>query len=127
MKHIQALAIQVAFAALVVAGWIYGIDGARNVVHFATWLVLLPLGVVAAFSDKLHADMAKKPPPPAVIRAIARIGNWSILGVLLWQGSIATGFAFALFMLGGAIASALINKRRDAAAQEQQTADKTTT
>jgi hypothetical protein len=113
---IKGLLIQGTYAGLVVAGWLYGIDGARNLAQFATWAILLPVGIMAAGSDALHASMAKHPPSPAAIRALARALNWALLSVLLWHGAWMTGTAFGLFMLGGAVGTEAAKKLRASAA-----------
>lgn len=115
MKHFKGYATQLAFAAFVVAGWVFDIGGARNIVVFFAWAVLLPVAVIAAFSEKAQNEFAKDPDRPLFERALSRLINWACLVTLIWFGAWWTGIAFGVFMLGAAVAREETKKLRAAA------------
>lgn len=123
MKHFKGYATQLAFAAFVVAGWVLDVEGARNIVAFAAWALLVPVGVIAVFSEKAQTEFARDPGRPLFERALSRAINWACLVVLVWNGAWWTGIAFGVFMLGAAVAREETKKLRDAAKARAATAN----
>lgn len=115
-KHLQGYVFQAAFVSMLLAGWLYNVDGARNVVQFFIWVILLPAGVVGIWSDDIAKNIAKDPPPKGPLAWASRLLNWACLVLLIWTGSWATGFAFGVFMLAGAVVRNRVAEIRKAAA-----------
>lgn len=115
-KDLKGYALLLTFVAVLLAGWTQDVAGARNLVHFFVWVILLPLGVIGLFSDDLAKSIAKDPPKAGVLAQTSRLLNWSCLLLLIWWGSLATGIAFGVFMLGGAVARNKAAELRKAAA-----------
>ncbi len=99
------------------AGFIGGVEGARNAVLFYAWAVALPMSLLAALSVEVHKRLAAKPPPSAPQRFVNRAIQCGVLGVLVWQGFAGTAVAWCLAMLLVTVASEAEKKlRRESAA-----------
>lgn len=72
------------------------LDGAMHVLKFAVWL-LMPLAVLAAFSDEA-AKKTAQPPLQPVLSTLTRVQSWATLGCLVWFGHFATALAWAASM-----------------------------
>lgn len=110
----KGLLAQALMAGLMLAGWWYDIEGARNVAAFAVWCVLLPTGLCAMAAD----DWAKKTAAAGrhrtqhVLRVTGLAVQTGTLLTLIWHGWTATGVAFGIFMLGGAVYRQQVAKYR---------------
>lgn len=100
------------FLAAVVAGHVFGIEGARNVAWFLATFAGLPMALLLVFSSKLHSDIAEKPRSP-FLRCLARFFFWPSLGVLCWFGAWWTAAPLAVFMFGVGVCHTAVDKIRD--------------
>lgn len=114
-KHLQGYVLHAAFVSMLLAGWLYNVDGARNVVQFFIWAILLPVGLVGIWSDDFAKNIAKDPEPKWPLAWASRLLNWACLGLLIWTGSWATGLALGIFMLAGAVVRNRVAEIRKAA------------
>lgn len=115
MKEVKALAITLAILALAYFGVIHGVQGAKNILLFVIWAICLPTGL-AGMTPSMHKTLAEDDPPQPIARAISRVVRWGMLLLLLWTGHLATGTAWAVYMLGIAVADHQAKKIRAAQA-----------
>jgi hypothetical protein len=97
-------------------GFEQGESGAANVVIFAVWLALVPIGVLAAggvLVEGAATKAAAKPKFPGWAAFVTRAARWFCLVTLVWHGAWATSIGFAVFMLGIAIANKAIEDARE--------------
>jgi len=115
MRHIvKQFVFQSTLLGLIVAGYAYEIDGARNLVAFFIWGFLLP-GSVLVNADSVVKATAKEPKKPALWRWISWPIRMASLGILIWFGAPFTATAFAVSTLLMLAAQASIEKARAAA------------
>ena len=88
------------FAVAVWFGCIVGVAGARNVVLFYVWVVLLPVTLMSLVPE-MQKRVAAKPPAPKFVRWYSYFIAWGILWVFIWQGYSLTGAVWGscLFLL----------------------------
>lgn len=111
---IRQFAIQAGLLALIVAGHVYEIDGARNLAAFVIWALLLPAAVLVN-ADGVIKAVAKDPKKPSLWRWLSRPMQLAGLGTLIWFGAPVTAAAYAVSMLLIMAAHASIEKVRAAA------------
>ena len=120
---LKGLLAQALMAGLMLAGWGYDIEGARNVAAFGVWCVLLPVGLCAMFSPDWAKEAAAGPRRTVhVLHVTGMAVQTGTLLTLIWHGWTATGVAFGVFMLAGAMYRQQVAKYR--AELEQGAADK---
>ena len=93
------------FAAAMWFGFVEGIQGARNVVTFWVWVVLLPLNVLA-FAAMLLMESVIWPTrtsTQAAVVAAGRLVYWASIAPLSWHGHFATAGALGIAMTLGEI------------------------
>lgn len=113
-KTLTAMAFQAVFAALVVAGFIYGIEGAQYAIKFFIWVIAWPVSIIAV-TETMKKKLASEPKNHAAARYSARIVAWATLGILVWTGNVFTASVWITHMFLMAISREQINKLRDAA------------
>lgn len=113
-KTLTAMAFQAVFAALVVAGFIYGIEGAQYAIKFFIWVVAWPIGILV-FTETMQKALASEPKNHAVAIYSTRVVAWVTLGILVWTGNVFTASVWMTHMFLMAISREQINKLRDAA------------
>lgn len=96
MNVLPYLWFQFVFVGLTAAGWVWGIEPARWMVHAAVWGVLLPAGLFCAISGNLHHSTAARAPFRAAVAIASRLAYLSALLLLLWHGAWITGAAMAV-------------------------------
>ena len=89
------------------------IDGAMFVVKFWVW-VMAPASLLL-LADKTAIAAAKKPARP-VLRSLSWLQAWATLGLLVWNGHIATGLAWGVVMAVIAVHQDATDKARASAA-----------
>ena len=112
-KFLIYAALLLGMPTLTYLGFIGDVDGALYTVKFFVWAFFLPVGLLS-LSDTLQKNVAKQPDDPAVLKLLWRGITWGCLGVMIWTGHIATGVAFAAYMLCGIIGSEGIKQHRAA-------------
>ena len=121
MKALKALLLQAFVVAIVVAGFIYGVEGAQYMAKFFVWGFFLPLSIIALTNDVVK-KLAAEEQGNVIVRHSGRVVNWSALGVFVWTGNIFTALAWAACMFFMALSRELVNKAR-AAGTEPVTVD----
>lgn len=110
--------IQIAFLTgmptMTYLGFLGGVEGALYVVKFFVWAICLPVGL-SALTQQQQKDMAKQPVSRGLFRFASRIVAWSVLGMMVWTGHIATACAWGFFLLCSAIAAEGVKRHRAAA------------
>ena len=101
-KALYWMVMNLGFAALVYAGFVVGVDGAQYIVKLFVWAFYLPLGLLC-LTDAFQLRLAEE--PPHRVRTAAGIClAWVALFVFVWQGHIATGVAWSIWIVCAAIA-----------------------
>lgn len=80
-----------------VAGLVYGIDGARNVGLFMVWFCFV--GSWGVFSEDLQKEVAKENKPPAVPPWIDGMLDSSVVVLLVWHSLWISAVAYTLHIL----------------------------
>ncbi|MDD5028504.1 MAG: hypothetical protein PHH58_03225 [Rhodoferax sp.] len=111
---IQA-ALLIGMPTLTYLGFLGGVEGALYMVKFFVWAICLPIGLLA-LTQTAQKNMAKLAPIGRLRRVAQNIVVWTVLGVMVWTGHIATACAWCFYMLCTAIASEGTKKHRAAAA-----------
>lgn len=98
---------------LVYFGMVDGVEGARYVVQFYVWGVVLPISLLT-LHPAVQEHIANTPARGPVKMFITHVVAWSCLGVMVWTGNMATASAWMICMFCGAIARAGAEKIRTA-------------
>lgn len=115
LKLLRRLAFYGLTAALVIAGFVFGIKGAANVVSFCTaaFLVMSPFALSEQYLDK----QARKPVVAIKWHTEAFFG--AVILLLVWQGAMWTASAIVMSMFIMACSKVEALQRRDAHAAAQ--------
>lgn len=113
-KILQCLAFTAVFLAVFVAGFFYGIDGAKNIVRFYVWTIALPLAFVAT-TDNVTAKAAAAKRNPAWVRYFQYATAWFALVIFVWFGYYFTAAAWGLQMFVLAVARERVKQIREKA------------
>lgn len=80
------------FAALLVAGFVYGIEGAENVALFIVWVT----SIISLFfpTEKVVEVLREKKHMPPIKRSIDGAFDVVVICFLVWHGAVASGIAY---------------------------------
>ncbi|TXT39205.1 MAG: hypothetical protein FD135_2355 [Comamonadaceae bacterium] len=110
-KILIQMALLIGMPTLTYLGFLGGVEGALYMVKFFVWAICLPIGLLA-LTEKAQKNLAKQPASGALYRFAARIVAWTVLGIMVWTGHIATACAWGLYLLCAAIAGEGAKKHR---------------
>lgn len=113
MQALYALLFHAVFAAALAAGFFFDVDGARNLVLFYVWAILLPIATLSAMPPAISAA-AKKPATPRPLPSWLRRGLLACYVVaLVWAGSWPTAFALCLAVVLQKVATECAQDKRE--------------
>lgn len=105
LSNSKAALLTITFGALMVAGFPFDIEGARNLAQLAVWALYLPLHLLS-LSDRMRSESYAKhkgsPKAPAILRALNRTVTWATLALLGWYGAWVTAGAWVFVIISGA-------------------------
>lgn len=102
---------------LLYSGFIDGIEGAKNVVRFFLWAVLVPMGIWA-LTDHCAKVMAEQNNLiPATARAIRQASQVASIAVFAWTGHMFTAAALLFVAVSGLVHADMVRKLRDDASK----------
>lgn len=96
-SHLEWLTFHGTILALTVFGFIYDVDGARNILGFIVWFFFLPMSVIMLSDWAVDQMASTKRTPHAGFRKAASLAIFaSCLLIMVWHGAWITAIAFVV-------------------------------
>lgn len=111
-KTMSWLVLHACLWAVLYGAFAMKLEGAMYLLKFFAW-VMAPLALFL-LTDAAQKKGADEQPRP-IATALSRLHAWTMLGLLVWHGHVATALAWGLVMLCGAIYREGVKKARGAA------------